>query len=232
MLDSIRKAFAKANDVSPSLFSANSEGACTVCGGAGVIDIELGFMDTVSTPCEDCDAKGFAPPVLEYTFGGRNIAEVMAMPVDEALDLFGSGETKVAKAREILRRMADVGLGYLALGQPLTTLSGGERQRLKLAIQMGETGDVYVLDEPTSGLHLADVDRLLGLLDLLVDSGTSVIVISHHQAVMAHADWIIDLGPGAGHDGGRIVFAGTPMDLVAGRATLTGEHLAAYLGSS
>ncbi len=232
MLDSIRKAFAKANDVSPSLFSANSEGACPVCGGSGVIDVELGFMDTVSTPCEDCEGKGFAAAVLEYTFGGKNIAEVMAMPVTEALDLFGSGDTNVRAAHEILRRMSDVGLGYLTLGQPLTTLSGGERQRLKLAIQMGETGDVYVLDEPTTGLHLADVDHLLDLLDLMVDSGTSVIVISHHQAVMAHADWIIDLGPGAGHDGGRIVFEGTPADLVADRSTLTGVHLADYLRSA
>jgi excinuclease UvrABC ATPase subunit len=229
MLDSIRKAFAKANGVTPSLFSANSEGACPMCGGAGVIDVELGFMDTVSTPCENCEGKGFAAAVLEYTFGGKNIAEVMSMPVTEALDLFGDRETKVAAAQKILRRMADVGLGYLTIGQPLTTLSGGERQRLKLAIQMGEPGEVYVLDEPTTGLHLADVDHLLGLLDQLVDSGTSVIVISHHQAVMAHADWIIDLGPGAGHDGGRVVFEGTPADLVADRSTLTGEHLAEYL---
>ncbi|MDH3247900.1 MAG: excinuclease ABC subunit UvrA [Acidimicrobiia bacterium] len=231
MLDSIRKAFAKANDVKPALFSANSEGACPACNGAGVIDVELGFMDSVSTPCEDCDAKGFAPSVLEYTFGGHNIADVMAMPVTEAMGLFGKGDTSVPAAQKILRRMADVGLGYLTLGQPLTTLSGGERQRLKLAIQMGEKGSVYVLDEPTSGLHLADVDHLLGLLDRLVDSGTSVIVIEHHQAVMAHADWIVDLGPGAGHDGGRIVFEGTPADLVADRSTLTGRHLAEYVGA-
>ncbi len=229
MLESIRKAFAKANDVKPALFSANSEGACPACNGAGVIDVELGFMDTVSTPCEDCEGKGFAPAVLDYTFGGRNIAEVMSMPVTEALMLFGSGDTKIAAAEKILQRLTDVGIGYLKLGQPLTTLSGGERQRLKLAIQMGETGDVYVLDEPTSGLHLADVDHLLGLLDQLVDSGRSVIVIEHHQAVMAHADWIIDLGPGAGHDGGRVVFEGTPTELVSHRSTLTGEHLAAYI---
>jgi excinuclease UvrABC ATPase subunit len=229
MLDSIRKAFAKANGVKPALFSANSEGACPTCNGAGVIDVQLGFMDTVSTPCEDCEGKGFAPSVLEYTFGGSNIAEVMAMPVTEAMALFGEGKTSIPAAQKILRRMSDVGLGYLTLGQPLTTLSGGERQRLKLAIQMGEKGEVYVLDEPTSGLHLADVDHLLGLLDQLVDSGTSVIVIEHHQAVMAHADWIIDLGPGAGHDGGRIVFEGTPSDLVADRSTLTGRHLAAYV---
>ncbi len=230
MLESIRKAFAKANDVKPALFSANSEGACPACNGAGVIDVELGFMDTVSTPCEDCEGKGFAAAVLDYTFGGRNIADVMSMPVTEALELFGSGETRIAAAQKILQRLTDVGIGYLKLGQPLTTLSGGERQRLKLAIQMGETGDVYVLDEPTSGLHLADVDHLLGLLDQLVDSGTSVIVIEHHQAVMAHADWIIDLGPGAGHDGGRVVFEGTPTELVSDRSTLTGEHLAAYIG--
>ncbi len=231
MLDSIRTAFAKANDVKPALFSANSEGACPACNGAGVIDIQLGFMDTVSTPCEDCEGKGFAPSVLGYTYGGRNIAEVMAMPVSGALELFGEGETRIPATQKILERMSDVGLGYLTLGQPLTTLSGGERQRLKLAIQMGEKGEVYVLDEPTSGLHLADVDHLLGLLDQLVDSGTSVIVIEHHQAVMAHADWIIDLGPGAGHDGGRVVFEGTPADLVADRSTLTGRHLASYIGA-
>ena len=229
MLDSIRTAFAKVNDVKPSLFSANSEGACPACNGAGVIDVELGFMDTVSTPCEDCEGRGFAPSVLEYTFGGLNIAEVMAMPVTDAMELFGRGETTIPAAQKILQRMSDVGLGYLTLGQPLTTLSGGERQRLKLAIQMGEKGDIYVLDEPTSGLHLADVDHLLGLLDQLVDSGTSVIVIEHNQAVMAHADWIIDLGPGAGHDGGRVVFAGTPADLIADRSTLTGSHLAGYV---
>jgi excinuclease UvrABC ATPase subunit len=230
MLDSIRKAFAKANNVNPALFSANSEGACPSCNGAGVIFVELGFMDTAATPCEDCGGKGFASSVLQYTFGERTIADVMSMPVSDALGFFGEGETRIAAAARILQRVSDVGIGYLTLGQPLTTLSGGERQRLKLAIQMGQTGDVYVLDEPTSGLHLADVDHLLGLLDQLVDSGTSVIVIEHHQAVMAHADWIIDLGPGAGHDGGQVVFEGTPADLVADRSTLTGQHLAEYLG--
>ncbi len=232
MLDSIRTAFAKVNDVKPSLFSANSEGACAACNGAGVIDVELGFMDTVSTPCEDCEGRGFAPSVLEYTFGGLNIAEVMAMPVTDAMELFGRGKTTIPAAQKILQRMSDVGLGYLTLGQPLTTLSGGERQRLKLAIQMGEKGDIYVLDEPTSGLHLADVDHLLGLLDRLVDSGTSVIVIEHNQAVMAHADWIIDLGPGAGHDGGRVVFEGTPAQLVADGSTVTGRHLSGYVAET
>lgn len=230
MLDSIRKAFAKANDVKPALFSANSEGACPSCNGAGVIFVELGFMDTASTPCEDCEGKGFASSVLVHTFGGRTIADVMAMPVNDALGFFGEGETRIPAAAKILQRVSDVGIGYLTLGQPLTTLSGGERQRLKLAIQMGEPGDIYVLDEPTSGLHLADVDHLLSLLDQLVESGTSVIVIEHHQAVMAHADWIIDLGPGAGHDGGQVVFEGIPSELVAGRSTLTGQHLAEYLG--
>jgi excinuclease UvrABC ATPase subunit len=231
LLDPIRKAFAKANGVKPALFSANSEGACPNCNGAGVIYTELGFMDTVATTCEECEGKRFQAEVLDYTLGGCNIAEVLAMPVNQAEAFFEAGEARTPAAHKILQRMADVGLGYLSLGQPLTTLSGGERQRLKLAIQMAEDGGVYVLDEPTSGLHLADVDHLLGLLDQLVDSGKSVIVIEHHQAVMAHADWIIDLGPGAGHDGGRIVFEGTPADLVAGRPTLTGEHLAAYVGT-
>ncbi len=228
LLDPIRKAFAKANDVKPALFSSNSEGACPTCNGAGVIYTELGVMATVESTCEECEGKRFQASVLEYTFGGRNIAEVLAMSVTEAEEFFGSDDAAVPAAHKILDRLADVGLGYVSLGQQLTTLSGGERQRLKLATQMAEKGEVYVLDEPTSGLHLADVEQLLGLLDRLVDSGKSVIVIEHHQAVMAHADWIIDLGPGAGHDGGRIVFEGTPADLVAGRSTLTGEHLAAY----
>ncbi|OFI37982.1 daunorubicin resistance protein DrrC [Arthrobacter sp. SW1] len=230
LLEPIRKAFAKANGVKPALFSANSEGACPECKGAGVIYTELGFMDTVSTPCEDCEGKGFQAAVLEYTLGGRNISEVLGMSVSAAEEFFSAGDAKIPAAHAILRRLADVGLGYLALGQPLTTLSGGERQRLKLASQMGEKGDVYILDEPTTGLHLADVEQLLGLLDRLVDSGKSVIVIEHHQAVMAHADWIIDIGPGAGHDGGRIVFEGTPAELVAARAGLTGQHLADYVG--
>jgi excinuclease UvrABC ATPase subunit len=231
LLDPIRKAFAKANGVKPALFSANSEGACPACNGAGVIFTELGVMATVESICEECEGKRFQASVLEYHLGGRDISEVLAMPVTEALEFFDKGEAATPAAHKILDRLADVGLGYLTLGQPLTTLSGGERQRLKLAAQMGDRGDVYVLDEPTSGLHLADVEQLLGLLDRLVDSGKSVIVIEHHQAVMAHADWIIDLGPGAGHDGGRIVFEGTPADLVAGRSTLTGEHLAAYVGT-
>jgi excinuclease UvrABC ATPase subunit len=231
MLDPIRKAFAKANDVKPALFSANSEGACPTCNGAGVIYTELGIMATVESVCEDCGGKRFQAAVLEYRLGGRNIAEVLAMSVAEAEEFFGAGEARTPAAHTILDRLADVGLGYLSLGQPLTTLSGGERQRLKLATRMAEKGGVYVLDEPTTGLHLADVEQLLGLLDRLVDSGKSVIVIEHHQAVMAHADWIIDLGPGAGHDGGRIVFEGTPADLVSGRGTLTGEHLAAYVGA-
>ncbi len=230
MLEPIRRAFAKANGVKPALFSANSEGACPNCNGAGVIFTELGFMDTVTTTCEECEGKRFEPSVLDYKLGGRDISEVLAMPVTEALEFFGKGETKIPAANKILQRMADVGLGYLSLGQPLTTLSGGERQRLKLAIQMAADVGIYVLDEPTSGLHLADVDHLLGLLDRLVDSGKSVIVIEHHQAVMAHADWIIDLGPGAGHDGGRVVFDGTPANLVAARSTLTGQHLAEYVG--
>nr|WP_199701943.1 excinuclease ABC subunit UvrA [Jiangella rhizosphaerae] len=231
LLDPIRKAFAKANGVKPALFSANSEGACPACNGAGVIYTELGFMDTVATPCDDCGGKRFQAAVLEYRLGELNIAEVLDLPVAEARAYFSSGDAKTPAAATILSRLDDVGLGYVKLGQPLTTLSGGERQRLKLAAQMAEKkGDVYVLDEPTSGLHLADVEQLLGLLDRLVDSGKSVIVIEHHQAVMAHADWIIDLGPGAGHDGGRIVFEGTPADLVAARSTLTGQHLAEYVG--
>jgi excinuclease UvrABC ATPase subunit len=231
LLEPIRKAFAKANGVKPALFSANSEGACPGCNGAGVIFTELGVMATVESTCEECEGRRFQAEVLDYTFGGRNIAEVLALPVSEALEFFRDGDAATPAAHRILERLADVGLGYVSLGQPLTTLSGGERQRLKLATQMAEKGEVYVLDEPTSGLHLADVEQLLGLLDRLVDSGRSVIVIEHHQAVMAHADWIIDLGPGAGHDGGRVVFEGTPADLVAARSTLTGEHLAAYVGA-
>jgi excinuclease UvrABC ATPase subunit len=232
LLDPIRSAFAKAKGVKPALFSANSEGACPTCNGAGMIYTELGFMETVATPCEDCDGRRFQAAVLEYRFGGLNIAEVLDLSVQDAAAFFGpSGDGRTPAAYAILKRMADVGLGYLRLGQPLTTLSGGERQRLKLATQMGADGGVYVLDEPTSGLHLADLEQLLGLLDRLVDSGKSVIVIEHHQAVMAHADWIIDLGPGAGHDGGRIVFEGTPADLVAARSTLTGEHLSAYVAA-
>ena len=230
LLDPIRKAFAKANGVKPALFSANSEGACPTCNGAGVIYTDLAMMASVATTCEDCEGKRFDASVLEYHFGGRDISEVLAMSVTEAGEFFGNGEGRTPAAHAILGRLADVGLGYLSLGQPLTTLSGGERQRLKLATRMAEKGGVYVLDEPTAGLHLADVEQLLGLLDRLVDSGKSVIVIEHHQAVMAHADWIIDLGPGAGHDGGRIVFEGTPANLVAARPTLTGEHLAAYVG--
>ncbi|MFB7650687.1 MULTISPECIES: ATP-binding cassette domain-containing protein [unclassified Streptomyces] len=231
LLEPIRKAFAKANGVKPALFSANSEGACPTCNGAGVIYTDLAMMAGVAAPCEDCEGKRFQPAVLEYRFGGRDISEVLAMSVAQAEEFFGSGEARTPAAHKILDRLADVGLGYLTLGQPLTTLSGGERQRLKLATHMGDKGGVYVLDEPTTGLHLADVEQLLGLLDRLVDAGKSVIVIEHHQAVMAHADWIIDLGPGAGHDGGRIVFEGTPTDLVADRSTLTGEHLAAYVGA-
>ena len=231
LLDPIRNAFAKANGVKPALFSANSEGACPNCNGAGVIYTDLAMMYGVATTCEECEGKRFDASVLEYHLGGRDISEVLAMPVTEAREFFGGGEAHTPAAQKILDRLADVGLGYLSLGQPLTTLSGGERQRLKLATHMGEKGGVYVLDEPTAGLHLADVEQLLGLLDRLVDSGKSVIVIEHHQAVMAHADWIIDLGPRAGHDGGRIVFEGTPADLVAARSTLTGEHLAAYVGT-
>ncbi|MFF1569119.1 ATP-binding cassette domain-containing protein [Streptomyces sp. NPDC058293] len=230
LLDPIRKAFAKANDVKPALFSANSEGACPTCNGAGVIYTDLAMMAGVASTCDDCEGKRFQASVLDYHFGGRDISEVLAMSVAEAEQFFGAGEARTPAAQKILQRMADVGLGYLTLGQPLTTLSGGERQRLKLATHMAEKGGVYVLDEPTTGLHLADVEQLLGLLDRLVDSGKSVIVIEHHQAVMAHADWIIDLGPGAGHDGGQLVFEGTPAELVADRSTLTGEHLAAYVG--
>ncbi|MBT2551830.1 excinuclease ABC subunit UvrA [Arthrobacter sp. ISL-5] len=231
LLEPIRKAFAKENGVKPALFSSNSEGACPVCNGAGVIYTDLGVMATVESTCEECDGKRFQASVLEYRLGGLNIAEVLAMSVNEAEAFFGDGEARTPAAHNILDRLADVGLGYLTLGQPLTTLSGGERQRLKLAAQMAEKGDIYILDEPTTGLHLADVAQLLGLLDRLVDSGKSVIVIEHHQAVMAHADWIIDLGPGAGHDGGKLIFEGTPADLVAARSTLTGEHLAAYVGT-
>ncbi len=228
VLDPIRAAFAKANGVKPALFSANSEGACPTCNGAGVIYTDLAMMAGVATICEECQGKRFQASVLEYRLGSRNIAEVLDMPVDEATRFFADGKAKTPAAHAILSRMADVGLGYLRLGQPLTTLSGGERQRLKLATYMGDAGGVYVLDEPTTGLHLADLDRLLGLLDRLVDAGKSVIVIEHHQSVMAHADWIIDLGPGAGHDGGTIVFEGTPAQLVKAKSTLTGKHLAEY----
>ena len=233
LLDPIRKAFAKANGVKPALFSANSEGACPNCNGTGVIYTDLAMMAGVATMCEECEGKRFQASVLDHQLGGRDISQVLAMPVTEAAEFFGAGEARTPAAHAILDRLADVGLGYLSLGQPLTTLSGGERQRLKLATRMANTArspGVYVLDEPTTGLHLADVEQLLGLLDRLVDSGKSVIVVAHHQAVMAHADWIIDLGPGAGHEGGRIVFEGTPADLVATRSTLTGEHLAAYVG--
>ncbi|WP_311257266.1 excinuclease ABC subunit UvrA [Microbacterium sp. WCS2018Hpa-9] len=231
MLEPIRKAFAKANGVKPALFSANSEGACPTCKGAGVIITELGFMDTIETPCEDCGGKRFQAAVLEYKLGGKDITEVLDLPVAEARVFFSEGEAKLPAAATILGRLEDVGLGYLSLGQPLSTLSGGERQRVKLAIQMGEKGDTYVLDEPTTGLHLADVQNILGLLDRLVESGKTVIVIEHHQAVMAHADWIIDIGPGAGHDGGRVVFEGSPADLVAAKSTVTAEHLAEYVGA-
>ena len=231
LLDPVRKAFAKANGVKPALFSANSEGACPACGGAGVVYTDLAMMAGVATTCEDCEGKRFRPAVLAHRLGGRDISEVLAMPVAEAAEFFGAGAARIPAAREILDRLADVGLGYLGLGQPLTTLSGGERQRLKLATRLAERGGVYVLDEPTAGLHPADVRRLLGLLDRLVDAGRSVIVVEHHQAVLAHADRIIDLGPGAGHDGGRVVFAGTPAALVAARSTVTGEHLAAYVGA-
>ena len=232
MLDSVRKAFAKANGVKPALFSPNSEGACPTCNGAGVIYTDLAMMAGVATTCEECEGRRFQASVLEYTFGGRTISEVLASSVDDALTIFGQGEASVPAAHTILGRLNDVGLGYLTLGQPLTTLSGGERQRLKLATHLGDKGGVFVLDEPTSGLHLADVDRLLALLDSLVDSGRSVIVIEHHQAVMAHADWLIDLGPGAGHDGGQVVFEGTPADMVAHAKTLTGEHLRQYVGAA
>ncbi|WP_280242710.1 excinuclease ABC subunit UvrA [Nocardia abscessus] len=231
LLEPIRKAFAKTNGVKPALFSANSEGACPTCNGAGVVYTDLAMMAGVASTCEECEGKRFQASVLEYHLGGRDISEVLAMSVLEAQEFFGDGAARTPAAHAILGRLADVGLGYLSLGQPLTTLSGGERQRLKLATHMADKGGVYILDEPTTGLHLADVEQLLGLLDRLVDSGKSVIVIEHHQAVMAHADWIIDLGPGAGHDGGRVVFEGTPADLVAARSTLTGEHLAAYIGA-
>lgn len=231
LLDPIRKAFAKTNGVKPGLFSSNSEGACPTCNGAGVVFTDLGMMAGLSTVCEDCGGKRFQPEVLEYTFGDKDISEVLAMSVAQALEFFGAGESKVPAAHKILKRLDDVGLGYLSLGQPLTTLSGGERQRLKLASHMGEKGGVYILDEPTTGLHLADVEQLLGLLDQLVDSGKSVIVIEHHQAVMAHADWIIDLGPGAGHDGGRVVFEGTPAELIRSGSTTTGRHLKEYVES-
>jgi excinuclease UvrABC ATPase subunit len=230
LLDPIRTAFAKANGVKPALFSANSAGACPNCNGNGVIYTDLAIMAGVATTCEECGGKRFQASVLEYKLAGRDISQVLAMPVTEALEFFGGGKAKTPAAQKILSRMADVGLGYLGLGQPLTTLSGGERQRLKLAIQMATDGGIYVLDEPTSGLHLADVEQLLELLDRLVDAGKSVIVIEHHLAVMAHADWIIDLGPGAGHDGGQVVFEGLPADLVAARGTLSGEHLADYVG--
>ncbi|WP_433868747.1 ATP-binding cassette domain-containing protein [Saccharopolyspora sp. CA-218241] len=229
-LDPIRKAFAKANGVKPALFSSNSEGACPQCGGAGVLHTDLAMMAEVAVTCEECEGKRFQPSVLRYRLGGKDISEVLALSVGEAAEFFRAGEARTPAAHAVLRRLVDVGLGYLTLGQPLTTLSGGERQRLKLASRMAEEGGVYVLDEPTTGLHLADVEHLLGLLDRLVDGGTSVIVVEHHQAVMAHADWIVDLGPGAGHDGGRIVFEGTPADLVAARSTLTGDHLAAAVG--
>ncbi|NJP90495.1 excinuclease ABC subunit UvrA [Nonomuraea sp. FMUSA5-5] len=231
LLEPIRKAFAKANGVKPALFSANSEGACPGCNGAGVVYTDLGIMASVSSTCEECGGKRFQASVLDYRLGGRDISEVLAMSVTEAEEFFGTGEARTPAAHVILERLADVGLGYLTIGQPLTTLSGGERQRLKLATHMADKGGIYVLDEPTNGLHLADVEQLLGLLDRLVDAGKSVIVIEHHQAVMAHADWIIDLGPGAGHDGGRVVFEGTPAELVAARSTLTGQHLADYVGA-
>ncbi len=230
VLEPLRKAFAKANGVKPALFSNNSEGACPVCKGAGVIFTELGFMETVSTPCEECEGRRFQAAVLEYRLGGANIADVLEMSVEQALAFVSSPASTVPAAATLLGHLDEVGLGYLTIGQPLTTLSGGERQRLKLATHLGGTGGVFVLDEPTTGLHLADVGKLLDLLDRLVDSGRSVLVIEHHQAVMAHADWIIDLGPGAGADGGRIVFEGTPAELVADGSTLTGKHLRAYVG--
>jgi excinuclease UvrABC ATPase subunit len=229
LLEPIRKAFAKANGVKPALFSANSEGACPACNGAGVTYVDLGMMAGVDTPCEECEGKRFSADVLEHKLAGRDISEVLAMSVAEAQEHFSGDEARTPAALAVLQRLADVGLGYLTLGQPLTTLSGGERQRLKLATHMADKGGIYVLDEPTTGLHMADVDQLLELLDRLVDSGTSVIVVEHSLAVMAHADWLVDLGPGAGHDGGRIVFQGTPAELVADPITLTGEHLAAYV---
>ena len=231
MLDPIRKAFAKANGVKPALFSSNSEGACPTCDGNGVVYVDLAMMAGVATTCEECQGKRFQATVLDHQLGGRDISEVLAMSVTEAEGFFGTGDAHTPAAHAILTRLVDVGLGYLSIGQPLPTLSGGERQRLKLATRLADKGGVYILDEVTTGLHLADVEQLLGLLDRLVDSGKSVIVIAHHQAVMAHADWIIDLGPGAGHEGGRIVFEGTPVELVADRSTLTGDHLAAYVGS-
>lgn len=231
LLEPIRKAFAKANGVKPALFSNNSEGACPVCKGAGVIYTELGFMETVATTCEECEGQRFRADVLEYRFGGKSIAEVLALSVTQARELFSAAETTVPAAAKLLGHLDDVGLGYLTIGQPLTSLSGGERQRLKLATRMGGRGGIYVLDEPTTGLHLADVDQLLALLDRLVDSGKTVIVIEHHQAVMAHADHLIDLGPGAGADGGRIVFQGSPAELVAEAPTLTGTHLKEYVGA-
>jgi excinuclease UvrABC ATPase subunit len=230
LLEPIRKAFAKANGVKPALFSANSEGACPTCNGAGVIYTDLAMMAGVASMCEDCEGRRFQPAVLNYTLGGRNIAAVLDLSVDDAVAFFGTGKAHTPAAHAILQRLADVGLGYLRLGQPLTTLSGGERQRLKLATYMGDEGGIYVLDEPTTGLHLADLQQLLALLDRLVDTGKSVIVIEHHLAVMAHADWIIDLGPGAGHDGGRIVFEGPPAHLVRAKSTLTGKHLATFMG--
>ncbi|GAA1185683.1 excinuclease ABC subunit UvrA [Nesterenkonia xinjiangensis] len=235
LLDPIRKAFAKANGVKPALFSANSEGACPTCKGAGVVFTELGVMETVETPCEECEGRRFQAAVLDFTLGGKNISEVLHLSVDEALEFFSAGESRIPAAGKILQRLSDVGLGYLTVGQPLNSLSGGERQRLKLAVHIGDDGGTFILDEPTTGLHLADVEQLLRLLDRLVDAGRTVIVIEHHQAVMAHADWIIDLGPGAGHDGGRVVFEGTPAELVESArgagATLTGQHLAAYVGT-
>jgi excinuclease UvrABC ATPase subunit len=232
LLDPIRTAFAKVNRVKPDLFSSNSAGACPTCGGNGFIYTELGFMETVATVCQECQGKRFQASVLEYKLAGRDISQVLAMSVAEALEFFGSGQARIPAATRSLERMADVGLGYLRLGQQLTSLSGGERQRLKLAVQMASEGGIYVLDEPTSGLHLADVEQLLRLLDRLVDGGKSVIVIEHHLAVVAHADWIIDLGPGAGHDGGRVVFEGTPAELVTAPETLTGRHLAEYVGNA
>jgi excinuclease UvrABC ATPase subunit len=230
LLEPIRKAFAKANGVKPALFSANSEGACPTCNGAGVLYTDLGMMAGVTSVCEECEGRRFQASVLEYRLGDLNIAQVLDLPVDQALTYFATGKARTPAASAILQRMADVGLGYLRLGQPLPTLSGGERQRLKLATHMGTDGGTYVLDEPTTGLHLADLTQLLGLLDRLVDAGRSVLVIEHHLAVIAHADWIIDLGPGAGHDGGRVVFEGTPAELAAAKSTLTGQHLASYLG--
>lgn len=231
LLEPIRKAFAKANGVKPAMFSANSEGACPACNGAGVIYTDLGMMAGIATPCAECGGKRFDQSVLEYRLGGKDISEVLAMPVADAAAFFATGESRIPAAHAILARLVDVGLGYLTIGQPLTTLSGGERQRLKLATHLGDPGGVIVLDEPTTGLHLADVQQLLGLLDGMVEAGRTVVVIEHHQAVMAHADWLIDLGPGAGHDGGRVVFEGTPAELVAARSTITGEHLAAYVGA-